>query len=366
MSPEDALEALAAELDRALRAGPPERAREIMDRTARLYLRNAEGLGEAGALVFDEAFLRLIPVNDVAARARLAEMVAPFATAPRGTVRRLAFDEEVAVAGPVLRVSPILDEDDLTIVARERGAAHLLALAQRPDVPEGVTDLLVARGDAEVILSAVRNRGAKLSNRACAQVLHHAHGAPELRRALQLRPDVPRAQLARIGEALRAAGPSPPAQPRSVAKLGTAFRGFLARTAREAPRLREISQALLAVHAVAQARGLDEGQVADWMRKGEHDKAVAGIAYVTKLPVSLVQRAHRSAEPDGFELIVSAAGFAYDTFELALMSNPAWTLDPATVERLVRDFRELRPEESRLAIRLAVASLRRAPTRRAG
>jgi uncharacterized protein (DUF2336 family) len=262
------------------------------------------------------------------------------------------------VATPVLRASPVLDESDLMLVARERGPEHLLALSQRAVVPEPVTDLLVQRGGPEIVLSAVRNRGAKLSNRACAGLLAHSAGTPELRRALQLRTDVPQAQLARIGAAARATV-RPPSPPRSVAKLGAIFRVFLARTEREAPRLRELSEALLAVHAASQGKRLNEAQVADWLRKGEHDKAVAGIAFVTRLPVTLVQRAHRSTDPDGFELILCAAGYGFDTFELALMSNPVWTLAPGDVERLVADYRELRPEEAQLAIRLATAHLQR-------
>ncbi|HYF55076.1 MAG TPA: DUF2336 domain-containing protein [Salinarimonas sp.] len=357
--PRDALREVLSELDRTLASEPPERAREILHRTALLYRGNAADLSADAALVFDEAFLRLLPVNDATGRARLAEAVAPHANAPRRTVRLLAFDPEETVASPVLRASPLLDEVDLLALARERGPGHLMAMSLRPTVPETVTDLLIERGGPDVVLSAVRNRGARLSNRACAQVLRQAGGVPDLRRALQLRPDVPRAQLDRIGAAVRASAGSAPGVPRSVAKLGAVFRYFLARTAREAPRLSAIHGALLAVHGVVQANRLDEAQIADWLRKGEHELAIAGTAYLTKLPVSLVQRAHRSAEPDGFELILASAGFAYDTFELALMSNPAWSLDAAQVERLVTDYRELRPEEARLAIRLAVASLRK-------
>ncbi|KAA2236293.1 DUF2336 domain-containing protein [Salinarimonas soli] len=353
-----ALRTMVAELEGALVGGSPERARDLMEKLTVVFLRAVDRLGPDGALAFDEAFVRLLAANAPPARARLSQVVAPFANAPRRTVRLLAYDEEAVVAGPVLRASPVLDEDDLIVVARERGPEHLLAVSQRPAIPEAVTDLLVQRGGPEIVLSAVRNRGAKLSNRSCAHILASAAATPDLRRALQLRTDVAQAQLARIGAVARASA-RPASPPRSVAKLGAIFRMFLARAERETPRLRELSQALLAVHMASQARRLDEPQVADWLRKGEHDKAVAAIAFVTRLPVTLVQRAHRSAEPDGFELILCAAGYGFDTFELALMSNPVWRLEPEDVERLVVDYRELRPEEAQLAIRLATAHLRR-------
>ncbi len=353
-----ALELMITELEGTLRGASPDRTRDLMEKLTVAFLRVVEGLGPNGALAFDEAFVRLLASEAGPARARLSQVVAPFSNAPRRTVRLLALDEDAPVATPVLRASPLLDDTDLMLVARERGPEHLLAVSQRAVVPEAVTDLLVQRGGPEIVLSAVRNRGAQLSNRACAGLLAHSAGAPELRRALQLRTDVPQAQLARLGAVARASA-RPPSPPRSVAKLGAIFRVFLARTQREAPRLRELSEALLAVHAASQGKRLDEALVADWLRKGEHDKAIAGIAFATRLPITLVQRAHRSAEPDGFELILCAAGYGFDTFELALMSNPGWTLAPEDVERLVADYRELHPDEAQLAIRLATAHLQR-------
>ncbi|MFX5438043.1 DUF2336 domain-containing protein, partial [Acinetobacter baumannii] len=79
------------------------------------------------------------------AKALLANRLAPIDTAPPQTIRTLAFDDLIEVAGPVLTLSPRLDDDTLIETARSKSQAHLLAISNRKTLSGAVTDVLVLR-----------------------------------------------------------------------------------------------------------------------------------------------------------------------------------------------------------------------------
>ena len=93
----------------------------------------------------------------------LRNRLAPVANAPVEVVRRLAKDDDIAVAGPVLPQSRRLAEADLVDIARTKSQAHLLAISGRAGIAEPVTDVLVRRGDREV----VRKRCGQSRRRGC-------------------------------------------------------------------------------------------------------------------------------------------------------------------------------------------------------
>jgi uncharacterized protein (DUF2336 family) len=98
-----------------------------------------------------------------AARARLAERLAPIATAPANVIAMLASDEDATVAGPVLLRSERLSERDILLIAGSKAQPHLLPLAGRKPLSPAVTDMLIARGDQTVLGALIRNRAARFS-----------------------------------------------------------------------------------------------------------------------------------------------------------------------------------------------------------
>ena len=94
---------------------------------------------------------------------QLAERLSTLANAPRGLVGQLAHDDEIAIAGPLLRRSPLIDEKMLIEIASEKGQDHLLAMAERPTLSADLTDVIVARGDRKAVRRAAGNAGAAFS-----------------------------------------------------------------------------------------------------------------------------------------------------------------------------------------------------------
>src|SRR6478609_8684638 len=100
---------------------------------------------------FGEVIGRLADEIEVAARAQLARRLARFDRAPVNVIHKLAFDDSIDVAGPVLRDSERLEPYALVANACTKSQTHMLAISERKSIEETVTDVLVTRGNKEVV-----------------------------------------------------------------------------------------------------------------------------------------------------------------------------------------------------------------------
>jgi uncharacterized protein (DUF2336 family) len=165
----------------------PEMLRHVTD----LFIISADRLSDGEIALFDDVLNRLIVDIEIAAKALLAMRLAPIANAPPRTVCKLAFDDAIEVAGPILIQSERLDDAALIEAATKKGQAHMLAIAQRRVLGESVTDVLVARGDKQVLLRTAQNRGAKFSDAAFDRLAEKSDDDEGLAVSLGTRADVP-------------------------------------------------------------------------------------------------------------------------------------------------------------------------------
>ncbi|MFY9957694.1 DUF2336 domain-containing protein [Bradyrhizobium sp.] len=150
-------------LDEIVRHGDPQRRAEAARRIAELFFQDAATLGSNHIDLFDGLLIDLVPHADLAARAELAERMSLLANAPRELVGQLARENEITIAGPLLRRSPVLDEAALIEIARVKGQGHLLAMSERAVLSTDLTDVLVHRGDRDVVRRTAGNSGAHFS-----------------------------------------------------------------------------------------------------------------------------------------------------------------------------------------------------------
>jgi hypothetical protein len=75
-----------------------------------LFIVGSAEHSEGDLSLFDTVFIQLVVEIETSARAFLAARLAPVQSAPANIMRRLAFDDEVDVAGPVLSHSERLDD----------------------------------------------------------------------------------------------------------------------------------------------------------------------------------------------------------------------------------------------------------------
>ncbi|MBB3932944.1 uncharacterized protein (DUF2336 family) [Kaistia hirudinis] len=125
------------------------------------------------AALYGDIVRRLLPTIPYHEQSEFAARLAELPTAPHDVVMGLARDE-IALAEPVLRYSPVLAEEDLVMLARELPREHLFCLASRQPLGEAVTDILVARGDSLLSRVVTSNAQARLSAAGLARLVSDA------------------------------------------------------------------------------------------------------------------------------------------------------------------------------------------------
>ena len=167
-----------------------ERRREVLRQVTDLFM----DLPEAGRAKGSEAFTGVMNLlcadMEVAVREELAQRLAPVPDAPIGVLRRLA-SQEIGVAGPVLAQSVALTEADLLNVVRTQGQAHLRVVSTRKSLTEGVSDVIVERGDDTTLGVLLKNQDAPLSRRSAEAVVDRAMANPDLHEAVVERRTLP-------------------------------------------------------------------------------------------------------------------------------------------------------------------------------
>ena len=165
-------QAIVDEVEAAIRAGSAEKCIASAKRVTHLFLSSAGKFNSEQVELFDNVLDRLIKtielraLADISARMALAEIseqLAPVAQAPPAIVSRLARNDEIRIAQPILQESSRLSDDDLVEIAQTKSEQHLLAVAGRWWLKEVVTDALLERRFASVSRRVVNNPGAKVS-----------------------------------------------------------------------------------------------------------------------------------------------------------------------------------------------------------
>lgn len=126
---------LVEELSRSVAHGGPGRRGDLLRRIADLFVGESAHLADAHVAIFDEVMCALARDAEPSARSDVAERLAGLPIGPPRLLRDLAFDESIAVAGPLLRHCALIEVADLVEIATSRGPDHRAALAARESVP---------------------------------------------------------------------------------------------------------------------------------------------------------------------------------------------------------------------------------------
>lgn len=168
----------------------PEKRLELLHRVTDLYF---EGVGQhtsSESYLFNEIMERIVEMFSRDLRREVSASLAILPDFPSTIVRKLADDEDVEVARPVLRNAMSLTEDDLVRLAQRGSQAHLTAIAGRSTVPEKVTDVLIDRGNRDVVHTVTANHGARFSDYGMDRLVEKCVEDIDLRELLVERPDL--------------------------------------------------------------------------------------------------------------------------------------------------------------------------------
>ena len=289
----------------------------MAERVTDLFVDDADRFDAEQIALFDDVLHRLIEQIESDALRRIARRLAPVGSAPEGVVRRLAGDDDISIAGPVLRHSPRLSDSDLTALASRMGPAHLFAISQRPIIAESVTDLLLARGDRRIVQAVAGNRGARISDFGFDTLIKRAAGDHRLAETVGLRPDLSEKHL---NDLLTAATEIVRRRLYAAAEVNEADgRGevseALAEVAGEARSqiAAAYGDAQRTVLAMMQAGKLDESQLGAFARNGQFEHAVAALSAFSRVPIEVVERLMRVERPDALIVLCRAIGIEWTT-----------------------------------------------------
>jgi uncharacterized protein (DUF2336 family) len=190
-SPMNAPLAFIHEIDSTIAQSSADRRADMARHLTDLFLVNADQYSDDEVALIDDVFVRLVVAIEGSSRALLAIRLAPMSKAPPNILRTLACDDAIEVASPILIQSERLDDAILVDCAKTKSQEHLLAISRRKILAEVVTDILVERGDQQVVLSTVKNSGAKFSNSGFSILVKRSDGDDLLTKCVGTRPDLP-------------------------------------------------------------------------------------------------------------------------------------------------------------------------------
>src|ERR1700674_4274174 len=318
------------EVETALSSGSAERRLDTIRRVTDLFLSSAGGYQSEQIELFDNLLERLIKtieiraIADVSARIALAELsaqLAPVSQAPPAVVRRLAKNDEITVAGPVLRESARLSAEDLIEVAQTKTEQHLLAIAGRWWLKDVVTDALLARRYPSVSRRIVNNPGARVSAGGFAIVVAQAESDPELAVETGIRVDLPpalRDQLLRKAtEAVRARLLSR-APPDIFEEIRTAIAAVAAGANRDMSRTHDFNAAKRLVALLKDSGELNEAALFGFAKQRKYQETVAALAQLSQSSIEVVRPLMQSLRDDGVLVPCKAAELRWETVSAVL------------------------------------------------
>jgi uncharacterized protein (DUF2336 family) len=352
------------EVEAAIDIGSAEKHLETIKRVTDLFLLSAGDFNSEQIELFDDVLERLIKtielraIADISARIALAEMsmqLAPISQAPPSVVRRLAKNDEIVIAGPILKESARLSAEDLVEIAQTKGEQHLLAISGRWWLKEVVTDALLSRRYPSVSRRIVGNPGARVSASGFAVVVAQAQSDPELAVETGIRVDLPselREQLLRDAtDAVRSRMLSR-APPHMFEEIRSAIAAVSAGVNREMSKVRGFAAAKRLVALLDSNGELNEAALFDFAKQRRYEETVVALAVLSKSTIEVIRPLMQSLRDDGVLIPCKAAELRWETVTAVLEARFATgSMGPQELSKAKNQFVEITPEDARRMLR---------------
>jgi uncharacterized protein (DUF2336 family) len=323
MTPFDSL------IDETQEVQPPRstnRAVRALSRITDLFVAGAGRYSTQQIEMFDEIFKTFVSVIELKVRARLAFQLATNPDAPAALLQAFAFDDDIAVAGPVLKQSTSLSESSLLVASATKSQSHLCAIAQRQSISESVTDILIERGERDVVHAVAKNSGACISDCGFKGLVSRAADDAELALHVGSRRDIPRHHLVILLEAASAEVCEKIVAVNS--QLIEAVEGAVTEVADEIGlEIRNEStdhaKAKKKVRRLKYWRELGEGKVHAAARAQDFEQVALALSTLARCPIEVVERAVLDENPGAVQVVAKAAGCSWATVKSLLLMRAA-------------------------------------------
>jgi uncharacterized protein (DUF2336 family) len=334
-------------LDQIVRSGDPKLRAEAARRITEMYLQGAAKFRPDHVDLFDGFLIDLVPHTELAARADLAERLSLLANAPRMLVGQLARENEMSIAGPLLRRSTVIDEEVLIEIARSKGQGHLLAIAERSVLSPDITDAIVRRGDREAIRRAAGNAGARFSQVGYSALIKRAGKdgvltltvgqradlqGPQLRDLLAGSIDIVRRRLFDV------------VKPERQAEIKQALAAMSGEVEQVESR-RDFAPAQRAILALHRAGELNEAAVLGFAKAHQYEESIAALSAMSGVKIATLDQLISGDRQDPILIVGKAASLEWATVRalILLRLGPNRVPSPTDIERTRVNFARLMP-----------------------
>ena len=333
-------------LDEIVRGDDPKRRDEAARRICELFFEGAEGLSPRHVEFFDGILTKLVPRTDLLVRADIADQLASVSNAPRNLVCQLALDDEIVIAGPLLRFSPVIDEGVLVEIAREKSQEHLLAMTERPTLSSGLTDVIVDRGDQEVVRAVAGNTGAAFSSTGFSTLVKRASHDGLLTLTVGQRDDIPDENLKDL-----LAGSLDVIRRRLVETVKPSRQAAIKRAMSDISNLvlpearRDFDPALRAVRSLQKAGNLTESALLLFAKAYKYEESIAALSAMSGVRIATLDRLISGDRYDPILIVSKVIGLEWATVRalILLRTGPNRVPSQADLEGARVNFTRLMP-----------------------
>ncbi|MFZ0065805.1 MAG: DUF2336 domain-containing protein [Pseudolabrys sp.] len=346
-----------AEIEGTFANGSAGKQAEILRRVTDLFLAGADQYSDEHVDLFDGVISRIAEKIETKARAELAHRLAPADNAPPNTVRMLARDESIEVAGPILSLSNRLSDDDLLAIASDNSQDRLLAISKRPTVSEKISDVLVTHGNRDVVLSVTQNEGARFSDAAYGKLVDRSINDEVLAICVSMRKDIPQehfnALIAKASEVvfekLTASNPD------AVYEVHKVLTDITGQDASAQPRQkRDYREAAAQFDMVRRSGTPVDPVVCEYAAKGQFEETVAALSALCQAPSKLIESVMNDsrAESDFALILAKAAGLSWATAkQICILRRKAFRYSPQSIEAARHSFDRLQTATAKRLVR---------------
>ena len=337
------------DLEEAVARGTPESRKRALWHTTDVMISGRYSDDEIWT--FGAVIGRLADEIEVAARAQLARQLAHFERAPVNIIHKLAFDDSIDVAGPVLRESERLEPYALVANACTKSQTHMLAIAERKSIDESVTDVLVTRGDQKVVSSVARNNGARFSDFGFLHMIKRAEGDSILAEQLGLREDIPRHIFQQLiakasNDVKKRLERERPGMIDEIQSSVSDVAGEL--QSKFGPVSRSYYVAKRVVTTQFQQGNLNENSISGYARAHRLEEVTIGLSLLCSLPGDVIERAVLDKNRETLLILAKALEFSWETtMSLLFLGAKEHRITAQELRELEGEFGRLNVETSR-------------------
>ena len=336
------------ELDDAISKGAPESRLKALWHATDLLLMGR--YTESEIWIFGEVIGSLSETIELAARSQLAKRLARSDQAPIDMVNKLAFDDSIDVAGPILRYSERLDNRVLVANARCKSQQHLFAISRRKSIDEPVTDVLVTRGDQTVVNSVAVNTGAGFSDWGFLKLIKRSENDSILAEHLGRRRDIPRhlfqQLIAKASDDVRKKlQVERPEAGNAVADVAGTLHAMFG------PASKSYFDAKKAVGARHRLGELGESEILEYAQARKLEEAVVALSLLCTLPADVVERAMLAPDKEVLLILAKALDLSWaTTMALLFLGAPDYRITTKDLDAKKAEFARLDIETSRTVL----------------